>query len=882
MSGASSLPWSPIKALATLDQIGDRPIVLEVSGGQVNAVSGAELRRRTLGTVSALREAGIGCGSVVAIWAPNSAAWIAAGLACHLLGAVLAPIDALLSADEAREQIVASGAALVFVAQQSADALGDEIACLDLAKLPTHGDDSSIEDLTGDDPIAQFRTSGTTGAPKVFHLSLRNIGWNVHTISGIGLVTAEDRVLMPLPLHHVFPWITATLTCLTVGATLILPESPTGPQIAEALRLGRGTIIVGVPRLFEAMLAGIRGRIGSKGRLAILAYNSGLGLAKGLRHVNGGWLGSTLLAPVRRAIAPDLRLLVSGGARLPIGVEGELAALGWDVRTGYGLAETAASVTAPSLAKRPGSVGQPVAGCKIRIDDPGKDGTGEILLHGPMVFSGYIDNPKANAEAFTEDGYFRTGDLGWLDADGFLYVTGRKKEVIVLAGGDNLYPEDVEKRYLTDPEIEEIGVMERDGALVALIVPNLVAVAKTGASNPEDAVRVALGTVARSLPSTWRLAGFALTRQSLPRTRLGKLRRFRLPELYDRAKSGNAEMAARALTGEEQEWIEMPPRAAVWAILRRDHGTPPFDLDSHLQLDLGLDSFAWMSLSVAIEQATSVRLDQADIATIATVRDLLVRVSDKATVTGGDRPDMAEALVKERNRWLAPRTALEQASGWIVQSANNAVMRLAFRLRVEGADTLPDTGPVLICPNHVSDMDAFVLAAALPSGLRRRVVWAATRQRLFNTPLRRAFSRISRIFPVDETAPNIAVELAIESLAKGAAQVWFPEGWRSPDGRLLPFHAGIGRVVLRSHAPVVATYIAGTLEAWPRDRQLPHPAPVTVIFAPPVSAEELIAAVPEGGDAAQAIADALRARVAHIAPTTAQPGEVRNGNVGVD
>ena len=134
-------------------------------------------------------------------------------------------------------------------------------------------------------------------------------------------MTADDRVLMPLPFHHVFPWITATLTCLTVGATLILPKSPTGPEIAEALKLGRATIIVGVPSLYEAMLTGIRRRIGAGGRLPALAFGGGLGLAKWLRHVGGGRLGSTLMGPVRRAVAPDLRLLVSGGAHLSVDVE---------------------------------------------------------------------------------------------------------------------------------------------------------------------------------------------------------------------------------------------------------------------------------------------------------------------------------------------------------------------------------------------------------------------------------------------------------------------------------------------------------------------------------------------------------------------------------
>jgi long-chain acyl-CoA synthetase len=260
-----------------------------------------------------------------------------------------------------------------------------------------------------------------------------------------------------------------------------------------------------------------------------------------------------------------------------------------------------------------------------------------------------------------------------------------------------------------------------------------------------------------------------------------------------------------------------------------------------------------------------VRLDAADTAVISTVRDLLTRVSSKEPDLERQRADMDETLARERERWLSPATPIERGLGGILSGANKATMRLFFRLHARGAEALPTSGPLLICPNHVSDVDAFVVAAALPAALRRHIAWAAIRQRVFHTPFHRAFARIARIFPVDETAPMIAVELAIETLAKNGVQVWFPEGWRSPDGKLLPFHSGVGHVILRSRAPVVPTFIAGTFEAWPRDRRFPRPTPVMVTFGKPMPADDLIAAIPEGADRAQALADAVRAAVARLA-----------------
>jgi long-chain acyl-CoA synthetase len=864
-------PWTAADALAGFARKGRDPAVVGIAGGEAETTSGNEMRRRVLGAAAALAEAGVERGTVVAIWAPNGPGWIAAGLACHHLGAVLAPLDSLLAAAEAVDQAEASGAALLLVEGDPPPAAEGRVPTRDLASLPAADDGPPPADLAAADPIALFRTSGTTGTPKAFHLSLMNIGWNVRAMIASGHVGPGDRVLLPLPMHHVFPWITAALSSVTNGATLIFPEGLTGPQIAEAMRLGRPTIVIGVPRLYDAMLAGIRARVAGAGRLAVSVFEGLLRLSRRLAPTPFRRLGTALLWPLRRAVAPDLHLLVSGGAPLSVETQTGLAALGWDVRSGYGLAETASSIAANLKVNHPGSAGQMIDGCEARIEAPDADGIGEILVRGPVVFAGYIDNPEANAEAFSEDGFFRTGDLGRIDAQGLLFVTGRMKEVIKLSGGDKLYPEDIERQYLASPLLAEIGVMERDGALVALIVPALAEVQKVGANSAEDAIRVVLGQISRNLPQTWRLTGFALTREPLPRTRLGKLRRFRLPELYDRARAGGGGAATRELTFEEQAWVAASPRDAVWAILGREVQGKPFDLDSHLQLDLSIDSFGWMALGLAIDEATRVRLGPVDMAEIATVRDLLSRVSEIAADPGRHGPDTAAILARDRDRWRAPRSTVERLTGRLLYGVNTLLTRGYFRLRAHGTENLPD-GPFLLCPNHVSDLDALMVAGALPSVVRERLVWAAARSRLFGNRLYPILARSVQVFPVDDRVPTVAVDLAVETLDAGSVQVWFPEGWRSPDGNLLPFQPGVGHVILRSGAPVVPVLISGTLEALPRDRRLPRPARITVTFGAPIPAETLRAESAGGPDDAPGIAEALHARYRRFAAEAAPGG----------
>jgi long-chain acyl-CoA synthetase len=326
-------------------------------------------------------------------------------------------------------------------------------------------------------------------------------------------------------------------------------------------------------------------------------------------------LGRVLFAPVRRAMAPRLRLLVSGGARLERETEERLEALGWMVLSGYGLAETASLFTGnrPSD-RRIGSAGRPLAGGEVRIVHADERGVGEIELRGRSITKGYLDNPEAIAATFTPDGWFRTGDLGFIDRDGFLFVTGRTKEVLVLGGGKKVIPEDLERIYGSAPEIAEIAVLEDKGVLVALVRPDPVKLRQRGATNL--GIRVILGEEAQRVLSYERLSGFALTDQPLPRTRLGKYRRFLLPSLYAQARRTTA---IHALTPEDATLLRDPTASAVWALLRQRYPDWVLDLD----IDLSLDSFGWMELTILLQDRLRIHLSDTDIATIATIRDLL-------------------------------------------------------------------------------------------------------------------------------------------------------------------------------------------------------------------------------------------------------------------
>jgi long-chain acyl-CoA synthetase len=450
-------------------------------------------------------------------------------------------------------------------------------------------------------------------------------------------------------------------------------------------------------------------------------------------------------------------------------------------------------------------------------------------------------------------GGYRTGDLGFIDRDGFLFVTGRAKEVLVLSGGKKVAPEDLERIYGIAPEIAEMAVLEDKGALVALVRPDPDKLRDRGATNLRDGIRVILAEKAQGLPSWQRLSGFALTNQSLPRTRLGKYRRFLLPALYAEALAGRGRRAAHALLPEDAALLRDATAAAVWTLLRERFPDQALDLDDSLSLDLNLDSFGWMEIAVALEDRMDIHLLETDTAGIQTVRDLLHLAIERR---GGARalPRQEPGMATDFERWLAPTGALLTALAMVLYGLNRLVVRGLFRLRVVGAERLPTTGAFLITPNHVSDLDGMAIAAALPWSRFRRLYWGGDVVRMFANPLARLFCRAMHVFPVDANHPGAVLESARRVLQAGDVQVWFPEAWRSPDGRLQRFLPGIGQLLISSGAPAVPAYIAGAFEALPRECRIPKFCRITVTFGRP----ESVASLRAGQTDEERVANALR------------------------
>ncbi len=874
--------WTLQTLLRDIARFGDEPALIAVTGDGQTAWSFAELADHACRLATGFAREGITPGEPILLMGHNCPEWVIVCLALGASGALVVPCDHLSTREEVETVLRDCGCRRAFVPGFQVAMLREidggrgltihvleEEASKDgvpswRALLSAKAE--ALPDLKSEAPTMLVYTSGTTGRPKSFTLSCANIWANVGALAEEQSVGTQDRVLLPLPLHHVYPFIVGLLVPLSTGAAVVFPQELTGPQIAQALRLGAVTGIVGVPRLYAALVASLRAQVAARGRLLSLIFERLLDLSVWLRRRFGWRAGRVLFRPLLSRVGPKLRLLVSGGAAFDEGLIWQLEGLGWEVRNGYGLAETASTFTGNLPGReRIGSEGRPFQGGQVRIGDPDEGGVGEIELRGPNVFGGYRDNPEANREAFTSDGWFRTGDLGCLDAEGYLYFKGRTKELIVLGGGKNVFPEDLERAYGANPFIQEIAVLEHAGALHALVRPDSEAIRQSGTPRIEDSLRVALSSVAQHLPSHQRLAGYAIVREPLPRTRLGKYRRFLLPRLYEQVLAGAAAPRPVELSAEDRDFLRQPLAGQVWHALEKRYPKRPLGLEASLQLDLGIDSLEWITLGLELERRVGTRLSEAELSEIYSVRDLIVAVQRAARRPPEHIAPQAasEALATERMQWIRPGHFGHSLLAAVLFAVNRVLMRVLFRLKSQGRDQLPPPGRFIIVVNHASDLDPLAMAAALPFRTMRRIYWGGDIARLFSGPIRRFMCRALHIFPVDERAPAASLALAAEVLKGGNALIWFPESWRSPTGEIQHFLPGIGTLIEQSGAMAVPAYIAGTFEAMPRWARVPRLCPVSVRFGEPLTPAQLDTG--DGSTAAERITRALEDAVARLA-----------------
>ena len=474
---------------------------------------------------------------------------------------------------------------------------------------------------------------------------------------------------------------------------------------------------------------------------------------------------------------------------------------------------------------------------------PDAAGVGEVLIRGDNVMAGYFHHEAATREAI-EDGWFHSGDLGYLDRDGYLFLKGRIKEIIVLASGKNVSAEEVAQYYLRAPSIKEIFVTTDAAAekLAAVVVPDLDFFRKIGDKDIYDRVKWDLELLSQKLEPYKRVRDFVLVNEELPKTRLGKVRIHEAQRIYEE-RAGKQYVAKRLARAEPLS----PVGEIVVRLLTRRLGNPSISLDDHLELDLGLDSLGLVDLLAALERRFNLKIRDEEFSGIFTVRELISFVEEKKPEAGREPEEEITAwggvLKTDPPPDLLRRLGLDGglAARMVTQGLTVLLggwFKWMFDLKVYGRENLKGRGYIL-CPNHASYLDGFLFTYAVPGPLRHHL-FSLGYSGYFDIPVLRNLLKLIRVIPVD-SARNVVAAMQVSSyiLRHGRLLGIFPEGFRTPTGEVGRFKKGVAILAKELEVKLVPVYIQGSYEAWPPGVSLPRPRPIRVIFGRQHSWQEL-------------------------------------------
>lgn len=857
-------------------------MVLGVQGAETTSFGSMLAQIRSL--AFRLAQEQIGFGDRVALLGENHPNWAMAYLGIIYRGAVVVPLDPAATVDALSNFINDSESKLAFVSPSSLDKfravcerLGKKIPVVllqpatetngfaqfeDWAHTPTTPEfDSAKPQATSDDLAVLMYTSGTTGTPKAVPLTHGNVQAESLGIDEAMQVTDREIVLGLLPMFHVYSQAVNLWLATIIGATVVYINELSSAAVERGLKESHATALLGVPRLWYLFHKKIFDTVGKQPALLRWLFATLLRVNGWLRDGLGLNAGRLFFRRVHDSFGGNLRLAVSGGASFDPLVARDFHRLGFTILQGYGLTETAAAATITRFEDNViGSVGTPIRNVEVRIDAPNETDIGEVLIRGPIVTLGYYRNPEANREAFTADGWFRSGDLGRFDERGHLFIVGRSKDIVKLPSGKNVFPEDVEAHYQRSPIVGEICVLGvRDEAvkfaraekLVAVVVPDFEHLKSQHVSNASEWVRWELDNLGRELPEYQRVRDYIIRSEPLPRTTTRKVKRFELKRQIESAgkpDQGMRELSRFVLTAADRALIDSTAGTLVASAIRQqktDAGL--LHPQMNLELDLGLDSLARTECAVSLE------INPEETVAALTVGELIAVVAAKLKEakttnhpsTANWHNILADALssgmpaeLPDIRMALKPNPVFEKIA-YLLLRMIYLFSKLFFRLEVHGLDVVKQLKPpFLVCPNHQSFVDPLIVCSTYPLGLLRNTFHVGFAS-YFSGAFGSRLAHLLNIIPVDADVNLLhAMQASAAGLRAGKVLNLYPEGQRSFDGMLVEFRKGAAILATELDLPIVPVVIDGMYRVWPRGSKRLHLAKIKLSFGSPIHPHE--------------------------------------------
>ena len=818
--------------LATLSDIlevsarrfGGKPALIIRPGFRIRTWSYRDLADGVPRVARYLADSGIKRGDRVVIWGANRPEYGVALLATLHLGAVLVPLDMNSLTDFAQRVAERTGASAAIVSAQTierARALGLPLHQMELLPdLARTREPLPKASLVGDDLAEVVFTSGTTGEPKGAMLTHRNILSNALAATQIFPLGPKQRLLSFVPLSHMFEQMAGFFCLLIAGASVVYPTSRQPAVVLRTMKEFRVSMVLITPAVVRSILLAIERRAEAQGKKDFLER------ARRIARPLPTFMRRLIFRSVHAGFGGRLRYIVSGAAALDPALGEAWRDLGVDVLQGYGMTECSPALTFNRLNRnRLGSVGIPLPGVEVKTADDG-----EVLAHGPNVFKGYWENEEATHAALA-GGWYHTGDLGKFDEDGFLWLHGRKKDMIALADGLKVYPEDIENQIAADPRIQAASTATRPvlATVVGLERPGQpVQVHAVFLLKDPDAVAAIVRDANAKLSGSQQIRGWSIwPDDEFPTTPTQKVKK---AVVIQRLLESNGAPPAAMKSAPSR------PLDEVESLIAQVSNKPSSAIapDAKLSDDLGLDSLGRIDLLGVIEEELGVFIDDAALDPNATVEDVKMLVK------------AARETKRETGIFGWPLNPLVRSFGILLQETLlYPLVHLFYHVSVRGLEKLERLrGPVLFTPNHCLHWDNGIILMALPLRWRWRLAVAAAADDVFGNKLNGLASAIlANAFPLArEGAIRRSLELLGARLDRKFSVLIYPEGKLTVGGPMQPFKAGAGLIAVEGATPIVPMKLkinkVSVLDhfdrSWDKSRSNGWRGDVEVVFGDPL------------------------------------------------
>lgn len=663
---------------------------------------------------------------------------------------------------------------------------------------------------------AMLYTSGTTGSPKGVMLTYNNLMTEMEGIYEKGIFDHRDQILALLPFHHVLPLTATVLLMLRYQTSIVFVRKIASKEIFEALEKNRVTALIGVPRVFKLFYDGIKQQIDAKfitrAIFKIMSKSKSIPLKR------------KVFSKVHKKFGGHLDFIVAGGAKLDPEIARFYETLGIYSLEGYGLTETSPVIAVNSKKERKiGTIGKKLYNVDVKIENE------ELWVKGPIVMKGYYNKPEKTAEVMTEDGWFKTGDLAKIDEEGYITIIGRRNSMIVLSNGKNIDPETLENRLIakSDKLIKEAGIFNHQNKLAAIIIPDLLECRKRNINNVKNYIKNIVEDYNLSAHNYEKVLDYKVFEEELPKTRVGKLRRFMLPNLYEQNVVKKAKVAE--------------PDNEVYKILKeyvkKAKGIEP-QPEENLELEIGMDSLDIVEFFAYIENNFGLQLDEEKFAEMPNLKLLSEYINEKAVKIENNEINWkqiieeAKPIKDDKNRWITK----------FLKVFLDVIIKVYFRIQRNGREKL-DPKPKIYVSNHQSFIDPLILGSLLPKSILYNTIFLAIDWYFKKFPLKLLVSNGNVILIDINKNIRKSVEEIVGYLKSGKNVLIFPEGARTKDGKVAEFKKVFAIISKELGIDVQCLGIKGGFEAYSRYMKFPKPKKIKVavldIIKPEGSYEEI-------------------------------------------